>query len=118
MSRLPDRRMLACNYLESTSVAAKGALAYVLLQFGGNLPDRIRVLVRSRSGRWVEKWESVRRLGSPRLETLPPGHPRYGDERLFGEAAEDHVRQFVAAQAELDARIPTTPPSGGERSDI
>lgn len=113
-----DRHVLACNYLESTNVAAEGALAYVLLQFGGNLPDRVRVLVRSRGGRWVEKWESVRRLGNPRLKTLPPEHPRYGDERLSGEATEDHVRQFVAARAELAARTPITPPSGGERSDI
>lgn len=112
-----DRHVLACNYREFTNVAAQGALAYVLLQFGGNLPDRVRVLVRSRGGRWVEKWESVRRLDNPRLKTLPPEHPRHADDRLFGEATEDHVRQFVAAQAELDARTPTPPPSGGERSD-
>jgi hypothetical protein len=112
-----DRRVLVCNYAESTNVAGAGAKAYVLLQFGGNLPERVRVLVRSRGGRWVEKWESVRRLGNPRLKTLPPDHPRHGDERLIGEAREDHLRWFVAAQSEMAARASAAPPLGGERSD-
>jgi hypothetical protein len=77
-----DIRLIACNYRQATSVAALGALAYVLPQLGGNLPERVRVVVRSRGGRWVEKWEALRRLHNFRVKTIPPEHPRYRDERL------------------------------------
>ena len=88
----PDRRFIACNYREGTGVAAEGALAYVILQLGGNLPDRVRVLARSRGGRWVEKWESMRRLTNFRLKTIPPAHPRYGDERInWADATDENV---------------------------
>jgi hypothetical protein len=81
-----DQQVIACNYTEPTSVAAAGALAYVVPQLGGNLPESVRVLVRSRGGRWVEKWERTGRLDNFRLKTLPPEHPRYGDDRLWPTA--------------------------------
>jgi hypothetical protein len=78
-----DQQVIACNYADPTKVASAGALAYVIPQFGGNLPERVRLLVRSRGGRWVEKWEAMWRLDNFRLKTLPPEHPRWGDERLW-----------------------------------
>jgi hypothetical protein len=75
--------LIACNYAEATNVAAKGALAFVITGRGGNLPENVKILVRSRSGRWVEKWERVAKLGNFRLKTIPPEHPRYHDERLW-----------------------------------
>lgn len=93
--------MLVCNYAEATGVVAAGAKAYVILQLGGNLPERVRVLAHSRGGRWVEKWENLRRLTNFRLVTIPPGHPRYDDRRLFGEATEGHLDEVLRAAAEV-----------------
>jgi len=39
--------------------------------------------VRSRGGRWIEKWESIRLLKNFRVKTLPPGHPQYGNDNLW-----------------------------------
>lgn len=96
-----DRHEVVCNYIEGTSIVAEGARAYVVLQLGGNLPERVRVVVRSRGGRWVSKWENMRRLDNFRLTTIPPEHPRYSDERLWGGATPDHVARLVRARAEL-----------------
>lgn len=75
-----DRIAIACNFLEGTNVASKGALAYVVGTSGG--AERIDILVRSRGGRWVKKWESFKRLGNFRAKTIPPRHPRYHDKRV------------------------------------
>jgi len=81
-----DRRVIACNYVEATHVASLGTKAYVSWPLGGNLPERMQVLVRSRGGRMVHKWENTRRLGNFRPKTLPPEHPLYGDERVIGHS--------------------------------
>jgi hypothetical protein len=39
-------------------------------------------LVRSRSGRWIAKWETIRRLKDFRVKTIPVEHPLYSDERV------------------------------------
>lgn len=105
---VPDRCVIACNYGESTKIAAKGARAYVVPQLGGNLPERVLVLVRSRGGRWVEKWEATKRLADFRLKTLPPEHPRYGDERLWPDftVTEKHVAELNACAAEMQSAVP------------
>lgn len=97
-----DRQLIACNYTEPTTVAAKGARAFVIAQFGGNMPERLRVVVRTRGGRWVEKWENTRRLGNFRLATIPPFTPRYHDDRLaHSDATPDMLAHVIAARAEL-----------------
>jgi len=80
---LPDRKVVQCNYAVPTKIAAQGARAYVVYPNGGNGHDRIGILVRSRGGRWVEKWEDSRRLRDFRVKTLPSEHPLYGNDRLF-----------------------------------
>lgn len=91
--QLGDRWALACNYHTPTGVASTGAAAYIILSnLGGNLPERVQVLVRSRGRRWVAKWENARRLGNFRLKTLPPQHPRYDDERINWATEEDLAR--------------------------
>ena len=87
-----DRKALACNYAESVSVAAKGALAYVRWPNYGNANDRVLLLVRSRGGRWIEKWEAMRRLTNFRLKTLPPQHPLYDRAGQFSEDDEWRFR--------------------------
>lgn len=97
-----DRRVIVCNYTEATSIVSEGAKAYVVpLYLGGNLPERVMVLARSRGGRWVEKWENMRRLGSFRLKTLPPEHPRYADQRLAIEATEEMLARLTRAQGQI-----------------
>lgn len=106
-----DRKAIVCNYVEGTSYVAKGAKAYIVPWMGGNLPERIPVLVRSRGGRWIEKWESVRRLDNFRIKTLPPEHPKYDDSRRWphSEINEEKVRWLIAARRELST--PSYPPS-------
>lgn len=88
-----DRRVVQCNYTEPASAVASGARAYLLRPNPGSGDERIVILVRSRSGRWVEKWEDIRRLGNFRCKTLPPEHPMHADERLW-----DHEPEAMAAR--------------------
>src|SRR5438105_3945096 len=76
-----DRHVIACTYLTYTSGCTRGALAYVSEATFGEI-ERICVLARSRSGRWICRWESLHLLGNFRLKTLPPEHPLYADERI------------------------------------
>jgi hypothetical protein len=86
---LLDRKVVQCNYAEPTHLASAGARAYLVLPNPGNGHDRIKILVRSRGARWVEKWESTARLRDFRVKTLPPQHPLYGNDRIFpAECAE------------------------------
>ena len=78
--RLVDKRVIACNYAVATSACAKGARAYL-----GSLPGdgrSVHIIARSRSGRWIHKWERRKRLTNFRFVTLPPEHPRYHDWRI------------------------------------
>jgi hypothetical protein len=86
-----DRRVIQCNYAEGTNIAAPDARAFVLLTNPGGGHDRVFVLVRSRSGRWVKKWESVTRLKNFRTKTLPPEHPLY----WVGEFSGPNIEQVV-----------------------
>lgn len=78
-----DRGVIQCNYLTGTRVAVAGSRAFVVCINPGNDNDRIEVLVRSRSGRLVRKWEAMHRLYNFRVKWLPPDHPRYADERVW-----------------------------------
>ena len=57
--------------------------AYLVRPNPGGGGDRIGVLLRSRGGRWVEKWEDIRRLENFRVKALPPEHSLYGDARIW-----------------------------------
>lgn len=92
-----DRLVVQCNYAEPVSVAAKGARAYLVRPNPGGGNDRIVILVRSRGGRWVEKWEDIRRLAGFRVKKLPPQHPLFGDERIWDYDAPDMAARLRAA---------------------
>lgn len=91
-----DRQVIQCNYLEATKVAPLGARAYVAATSPVAIYGRIVVLVRSHGGRWVQKWESLQRLGNFRVKVLPPEHGHHGDERLQ-TFADDEATRFLAA---------------------
>lgn len=90
-----DKQAVACNYTEATSIAAVGALCYVCGWDDGSPAERLKILVRSRSGRWVQKWEAARRLGNFRIKTLPPAHPLYNDDRIFMGYAEEVLSRIA-----------------------
>ena len=75
-----DRRVIACNMNASTSAHALGSLAYVMQL----TEERARILVRSRSGRWVRRWVPIAKLSSFRFKNLPPEHPLYVDLEAGG----------------------------------
>lgn len=91
-----DLHRIACNYSESTRTASKGSLAYVLMPNGGNVHNRLFILSRSRSGRWIRKWESIKILTNFRIKTIPVDSPLY--KRLFDgcdETALGSIRQVA-----------------------
>lgn len=92
----PDRKVVQCNYAEGTKIAAPGARAYLVFPNRGNGYDRIKIVVRSRGARWVEKWERADRLTNFRVKTLPPEHPMYDydNDRLFPA---EHAGDLLAA---------------------
>lgn len=93
MAEPQDRRVVQCNYAVGTNIAAPGARAYVTTTNPGGGQDRIGVLVRSRGGRWVAKWERSDRLRDFRVKTLPPEHPLHKRWDLVdGERAERFVQ--------------------------
>lgn len=79
MTEPADRRVVQCNYTEATKIAPAGARAYLVRPNPGNGNDRIEILVRSHGGRWVHKWEDIRRLDHFRVKVLPPEHPLHGE---------------------------------------
>ena len=90
-------KAIVCNYLSGGSYVRKGAKAYVnVLYLGGNLPDRLKVEVKSRGGRWIEKWENSARLGNFRLTTISVDHPKFGERRKFQADAEGLERLLRA----------------------
>ena len=96
-----DRRVVQCNYAEPTSAAATGARAYLVRPNPGSGDERIVILVRSRGGRWIEKWEHIRRLENFRCKTLPAVHDLYGDERIWDHDAEAMAARLAAARDRL-----------------
>lgn len=97
---LPDIRGVVCNFTEGTSAVAAGAKAYIVGAFGGNLPDGIEVAVRSRGGRWIRKWERIRRLDNFRWATIPPQHRCYGEVARWRES-EDLVETLRKCRREV-----------------
>jgi len=67
---MDEIKAVACNYRYSTKVCPVGAKAYVLGTNPGNGNDHIRIVARSRGGRWVEKYEDSRYLENFRVVTL------------------------------------------------
>lgn len=104
-----DRQAIACNYLEATNVAAQGALAYVILTNPGWGGERVMILVRSRGGRWVEKWENTRRLGNFRLKTICPEDPlyRFSQIRSYGVTPELLAQLNAWGKSEIVPPAPT-----------
>jgi hypothetical protein len=91
-------RAIACNYLEATSAVRECALAFVIQHYSDG--ESIRILTRSRSGRWIEKVERRRKLGNYRPRTLPAEHPamrRDSRPTDYGDAAAEVAQSLGGA---------------------
>lgn len=82
---MSDRKRVVCNTKEASAECAAGALCFVVNPNVGSGGDRMRLLCRSRSGRWIDKWERADRLTNFRWKTLAPGHPLYGHPLIQAE---------------------------------
>jgi hypothetical protein len=98
-----EHQRIACNFSKNTQTAIKGSLAFVLLPNGGSLHDRLFVLSRSRGGRWIRKWESIKHLANFRKKTIPRDSPLY--EKLIDGCDETALISLTQAAA-----IPTPKP--------
>ena len=78
-----DKFAIVCNVAEPTKTARTGAFAYVTDPNRGNGGERVRLLLRSRGGRWIDKWEKATRLTNFRIKTIPPEHPFYTGFRVM-----------------------------------
>lgn len=87
---------VACNYAAGTSIARPGARTYLLWRTGGD-NRRCQVLVKSRGGRWVTKWEPIVMLDHFRIVRVPAARPEYA--KLREVYATDHT---FGAVADLD----------------
>jgi hypothetical protein len=94
-----DKRVIQCNLREPTKVFARGARAYVVLANPGNAHDRITILGRSRRGKWVEKWEPIKRLDNFRAKPLPPEHPLHRSRRVWADVEVDSICAKLQAAA-------------------
>jgi hypothetical protein len=93
-----DIWVVQCNFPVGTVECSPGARAYVL--DADIVGRRVRLLARSRSGRWIDKWENLRRLTDFRFKTIPPEHTLYG--RLSGTPLAD---EGVARLNEESAKL-------------
>jgi hypothetical protein len=98
----PDKHVIQCNYSVSTSAVSKWSRAYVVMLNPGGGNDRIVVLVRSRGSRFIEKWESSKRLANFRVTTMPHQHPMYHNDRIY---AYQDVYEVAGMLQELELRL-------------
>jgi hypothetical protein len=93
-------KAVACNFAVPTKIAAKGALCFVLLSNPGWGNERIVVLIRSRGGRWIRKWERIDRLTNFRVKTVVSADPVF--ERVKGS---EYLEPVSFQFAEIRERI-------------
>lgn len=101
------KRLIVCNYSEATKAIPKGAKAFVQLSNGGNGHNSICILVRSRGGRWISKWERIHRLSRFRIQSVWPENPMYWDDRLSGDVTEPSalLTELMMASVREKARV-------------
>ena len=91
---------VACNYAAGTKIARDGARCYLLWRTGGD-NRRCQVLVKSRGGRWVTKWEPIVMLDHFRIVRVPEVRAEFA--RLSECYAADHAIGVVADLADIVA---------------
>lgn len=94
-----EKRMVACNHTGNRYIS-EGALAFVKWTNPGNGNDRIPIFVRTRSGRWINKWERIDRLSNFRVKTVTEHHPAFHvNTAPWGDNADSVAAELRAASA-------------------
>ena len=91
-------KVIACNIVLARSTCSRGSLAYSTRMASGG--DRARVLVRSRSSRWITCWVPISQLGNFRFKLLPNDHPR---RSRIGQGGEFFTNDDLVAIAQRGA---------------
>ena len=73
-----DRLAVVCNLIDGGSYCRDGSLCYVT-QVND---DRVQVVVRSRSGRWIQRWTSIKNIRNARTKTITPKNQFYCGYRI------------------------------------
>lgn len=76
--------VILCNLIETTAYSATGSLGYILVNHQGG-SERFQVLIRSRSGRFIQHWIPTDNLGNFRIRRISPENPRYKKLLKFGD---------------------------------
>lgn len=68
-----------CSYRIGTAVCVAGARAFLTYQI--DPPKRVKIVARSRSGRWVVRWERLDRLHQFRFKSAVMENPVFHPDR-------------------------------------
>jgi hypothetical protein len=99
---MPEYRVVVtCNYIETARASSSGSKCYLIHSNPGGGNDRIYILARSRSGRWISRWENIKRLDNFRCKKVFPGHFIYSDERIYDYDPEKMVDTLTTSRAHL-----------------
>lgn len=91
-----DRKAIACNLVQGTSSCRTGALTY-LVQLAA---PRALVIVRSRSGRHIRRWDKLSNLKNFRRKNLPPTHPLYERVGEFADNVIESLRRVASERSD------------------
>lgn len=96
---MPESKIfIYCNIRTDRSAARAGSKAAISTTNPGNGHERIKILVRSRVGRYVCKWEALKYLRNFRAKRIPESHPHF--ERIdifdFSYRSMDDAQSFCA----------------------
>ena len=77
-------RVITGNLASATSWASEGSRLYPIQI----TPERLRCLVRSRSGRWIDRWVPLNKMRGLRMVDVYPSHPAYDQLRYLSHTDE------------------------------
>jgi hypothetical protein len=93
---VPDRYAVVCNYREGTGTSRMGGKAYLAdWHWTGGGYERVRVVARSRGGRWIVKWEPIKRLTNFRSTTVPAESPDYERAHIGWHPSRQEAQAFA-----------------------
>ena len=114
----PDRYAVVCNFAVDTKTATRGTRAYLAFSSHGD-PDSINLRFISRGGRWITKYERLKRVFGFRVKAIPAQHPMYAIGLSIAlhatrESAEQEAQWYRNAQTQAapgnDAETEEIPP--------
>jgi hypothetical protein len=107
---MSDKYGIICNFAVPTKTSSTGSKAWLGVTSGGAIGDgNVRLYMRSRGDRMIEKWDRIKRLTNFRIATLPPEHPFYKHEKVTQfetRAAAEEELSFILRVFERESGLP------------